>query len=469
MQKYLYLIWNKLKMWYNFIMTKTEKLKNYFKTTFSKNIFLICFGLAFLYFISGYLHILEITTSIIAIISFVFLPLQASCCIFFFMHNFLTSQIAWDLGYTITFIGFVLITMCRYIKGIKKNKYTYNIKIIISFSVALFISLFASIGNKIYGGALIYLIYLPLIYIMFLMRNEINLRQVIDYMLFGFVLSNVLALIGQILPNYGYYYGLSRYQALTDNPNYLSMRATFLFTYYFSLYFKKEISLFKALLIYAFCVLVTFATQSKTGIILLALFSLIFVVLYIKQDFKKNFKYLIIFIIAALIVILLCHKLILQVLQRFIPEDSNIISSLLTGRDEIWLMYWNECVKNPITILFGNGLISQEVYIPSQDITRTSHNLYLFLFYRFGLIGCIALGIGFFFMCKELSKNKPTFVSSLPLIWYLILSLVDNTFLSFNITFLPLALLYMFNNKNEDTKLPSNNNLQKTVKTKNEP
>lgn len=437
-------------------MTKKFELKNYLKTAFTNKLVLICLALSLVYFISGYLFYLEFVVSAIAIIAFIILPIQASFCILFFLHNFLTSGIAWDIGFTVTLVGFTIITLIKYIIGLKQKKYQLDLKVIICFSIAFLISLFASINQSLYNGAFLYLVYLPLIYLMFAMRKDLNIIQIVNYMLFGFLLSNCLALIGQILPSYGYYYGYTRYQAFTDNPNYLGMRAVFLAIFYFVLYFKKQCSLLNAILIYLFSAIVVFATQSKTSIILLALFTIIFIVLYIKQDFKTHIKHILVFLLVGIILCLACSKLIIQIVDRFIPDKSNLINSLLTGRDEIWLLYLQECVKNPITMLFGNGLLSQEVYIPSQKIVRTSHNLYLFLFYRFGIIGCIALGIGFYFMIKELTKNKTTFLSSLPLLWYLIVSFVDNTFLCFNITFLPLALLFMFNKTNKTISINEN-------------
>lgn len=430
------------------MLTVKTKLKDYFKSTFTNVVVLICFALAFIYFFSAYIPFAEIFVSVLAIIFFAILPIQSSFCILFFLHNFLTSKINWDIGFTITLIGFVVVMLIKYIIGVKQNKYNVNLKIIISFAVSLTIGLFASISHQIYNGALLYLVYLPLIYLMFEMRRDLNIVQIVNYMLFGFILSNCLALVGQIIPNYGYYYGYQRYQAFTDNPNYLGMRAVFFAIFYFVLYFKNQTSLLNAILIYLFSGIVTLATQSKTSLLLLAVFTIIFVVLYLKQDFKKHSIHILIFV-GILAVLCLCFsKMIVQIINRFIPDKTNVLSSLLTGRDEIWLMYWNECVKSPITVLFGNGLISQEVFIPSQNVTRTSHNLYLFLFYRFGLLGCIALGVGFFFLVKELAKTKTKFISSLPLLWYLIVSLVDNTFLCFNITFLPLSLLFMFEESN---------------------
>ena len=434
-------------------MTKKEKLKIYLTATFTNKIVLICLALSLIYFISGYFNNLELVVSATAIVCFAIMNIQASFCVLFFLHNFLTSGINWDVGFTVTLVGFTVITLIKYIIGVKQKKYNANLKVIICFVVALIIGLLASINQPLYNGAFLYLVYLPLIYLMFSMRKDLNLIQIVNYMLFGFILSNCLALIGQILPNYGYYYGYTRYQAFTDNPNYLGMRAVFLAIFYFVLYFQNKSSLINAILVYLFSAVVVFATQSKTSLILLALFTLIFVVMYLKKDFKKNLKYVLIFLIIGIVLCFICSKLLIQIIDRFVPDKNNILSSLLTGRDEIWLLYWSECVKNPITILFGNGLLSQEVFIPSQNIVRTSHNLYLFLFYRFGLIGCIALGVSFYFIIKELNKNKSSFTKSLPLVWFLVLSFVDNTFLCFNITFLPLALLFMFEMTNQnDTK-----------------
>ena len=428
-----------------------EKFSNYLKSTFTNKIVLICLALSTIYFVSGFFNFLEIVVSVIAIICFFFLSTQASLCILFFLHNFLQSGIIWDVGFTVTLVGFCIVTLIKYIIGIKKKKYKLNLKVLICFGIAFVVSMLASINHKIYDGALLYIVYLPLIYFMIEMREDLNITQLMNYMLFGFILSNFMAIVVDFLPNYSYFSALGkRYKALTDNPNGLGMRAVFIATFYISLYFKSGISFIKTLLIYLFCFVVTIATQSKTSLVLLMFFTLIFIILLLKKDFKKNIKFLAIFLIVGLIVCLLCNDMIEKVLVRFIPNKNNVVSSQLSGRDVIWKYYWIECVKHPITILFGNGLLSQEVVVHGGPVT--SHSLYLFLFYRFGIIGCLALAIGFYFIIKELRKNKSKFTYSLPLIWFLLESLVENTFFSFNITFLPLALLFMFENKNNIDK-----------------
>jgi len=428
-----------------------EKIANSLKSTFTNKIVLICLALSLIYFVSGFFNFLEIVVSAIAIICFFFLSTQSSLCILFFLHNFLQSGIVWDVGFTVTLVGFCAVTLIKYIIGLKKKKYKLNVKVIICFGVAFLISMLASINHKIYDGALLYIVYLPLIYFMIEMREDLDITQLMNYMLFGFILSNFMAIAVDYLPNYSYFSALGkRYKALTDNPNGLGMRAVFIAVFYISLHFKNGISFIKTLLIYLFCFVVTLATMSKTSLVLLMLFTVIFIFLLLKKDFKKNIKFFAIFLIVGLIVCLLCNDMIEKVLVRFIPNKDNVVSSQLSGRDVIWEYYWIECVKNPITILFGNGLLSQEVIMHGGPVT--SHSLYLFLFYRFGVIGCLLLAVGFYFIIKELSKNKTKFAYSLPLIWFLLESLVENTFFSFNITFILLALLFMFEKTTNSTK-----------------
>ena len=284
------------------------------------------------------------------------------------------------------------------------------------------------------------------------LKDEFNLVEIVNFMLLGFIIANAMSFISQQIPYNRLGHKEHRYQGFSDNSNYLGMRAVFLTTFYFVQHLRNELSLPKLVLIFGFCSIITLATQSKTSMLLLILFSLIFIVLLLKKDFKKNVKWVGLLILVGIIISFIFNDLILKIFARFIPDKNNIFNSLLTGRDEIWLMYFNEWSKSPFTILFGNGLLTQEVFIPSQNIARTSHSLYLFLLYRFGIIGCTAIGFGIFYLIKSITKHKVKFFTSLPLLWFLLVSLVDNTFLCFNITYLPIALLIMFNSNNNQEK-----------------
>lgn len=426
-----------------------SKFNNFTKKNSAQVAITLSLVFSFLYFLTGYWSWFEIAISSIAILAFLCLSIETSFCLLFFLHNFLTSTLVWDLGFTITLIGFCAIMLIKYILGVQNQRYKLNKTVIISFSIALIISLLASINKTVYNGAFLYLTYLPLIYLMISLKDEFNLMKVVNFMLFGFILANIMSFAVQYLPNYGLQFQTYRHQAFSDNPNYLAMRAMFLITFYFTMYFKGKISLLKLFVIFTFSSIIVVLTQSKSSLVLLGLFFIIFLILFLKKDFKKNVKWVGIFVLTLLLLAFILSNSLIEIVNRFIPDKNNIFNSLVTGRDEIWLMYFNECVKNPITILFGNGLLTSEVFIPSQNMARTSHSLYLFLFYRFGIIGCIALGVGFFYLIKKISNKKIHFYESIPLLWFLFISLVDNTFLCFNITFLPLAILLMFDSEHK--------------------
>ena len=125
-------------------------------------------------------------------------------------------------------------------------------------------------------------------------------------------------------------------------------------------------------------------------------------------------------------------------------KSNDFWRSLLTGRDEIWMCYLKEIFKNPFNFLFGHGLLAEEVYIPSQLQPRASHNLYIFLLYRFGFVGCVAMGLIIYYAFKKYAQNKPKFISYLPLIFLLIESLFDNTFKCYHFTYFAFAVMIMF-------------------------
>ena len=151
-------------------------------------------------------------------------------------------------------------------------------------------------------------------------------------------------------------------------------------------------------------------------------------------------------------------KLIVLIVNRFLEDFSanNFWNSLLTGRDEIWLCYLKAIFKNPFNFLFGYGLLAEEVFIPSQNITRASHNLYIFLLHRFGLVGCVALGLIIYYTFKTFVTNKPKLIAYLPLIYILIESLFDNTFKCYHFTYFAFAVMIMFmefkHKENTDTE-----------------
>ena len=179
---------------------------------------------------------------------------------------------------------------------------------------------------------------------------------------------------------------------------------------------------------------------------MLALITLLFVIYYLKQDFKKNIKVVGIFFLIILIVGLIGFKFILKLFDRFASDfnSGNFWNSLLTGRDDIWKAYISACFENPFKCLFGHGILAEEVFIPAQQITRASHNLYIFMLYRFGIVGCIVIAIFIYKILKQTLIEKPSLFAWLPLIYILIESLFDNTFKCYHFTYFLFAVMVLF-------------------------
>ena len=425
----------------------TLKIKNKLLELKANKTFLACCLMTIIYLISGYCKWLEILMSVCTLVFMSILPLQSSFCIFTFSHCFTLSNIGYDSCFMVTLIGYCIILLVKYIIGVRKKQYTFHKKIVLGLSWFLAISMTISLFNGLYRGAWLYLTYIPLFYLIFAMKNEFDIVQGMNYMLGGFIASVCLSLLTLIFPYFQYepiFEG--RFRAFINNTNYMYMRALFLLSFYMYRYLVHELSNLKFVSVFLFCSLSCLATLSKTGIGMLALITLLFVIYYLKQDFKKNIKVVGIFFLIILIVGLIGFKFILKLFDRFASDfnSGNFWNSLLTGRDDIWKAYISACFENPFKCLFGHGILAEEVFIPAQQITRASHNLYIFMLYRFGIVGCIVIAIFIYKILKQTLIEKPSLFAWLPLIYILIESLFDNTFKCYHFTYFLFAVMVLF-------------------------
>lgn len=445
-------------------MTIKQKTKDLFNAVRTNQTILVCILLTFIYMLSGYCKWIEIAVSVCAIVFLAILPLQKAFCIFAYLHCFTLSNIGYDSCFMVTLIGFCIILLVKYCIGLKKGTYKFHKSITYTISLLMLFSIIISIPQKLYSGAWLYLTYFPFFYFMLAMRKEFNIAEAMNYMFGGLVASAMLAIVALVLPAYQYYpFMEGRFIALINHPNYLYMRALFILCYYMYRYLSNNLSHLKFASCYLICAILTLATISKTGIAMLALITIAFVVLYLKDDFKSRIKVVGIFLIVVAVISLISIRFIISVFKRFADVDGNVINSLLTGRGDIWVDYLKACVRNPFVLLFGNGLLTQECFIVAQGRTRASHNLYIFLLYRFGIVGCIVLGYIAYKFIKILNCNKPKFIAYIPLLYLLIESMCDNTFKCYNFTYFAFAFMILFMNCKEKT-IPNNIVVEKTKK-----
>ncbi len=433
-------------------MTLNSKIKNKFNRLINNKTFMTCALLTVVYLISGYWKWLEIGVTAIALIFFILQPVQKSFCVYMYLHSFTLSNIGYESCLIGTTICFSLVLLIKYIIGVKHKTYPIYKQLIIIMSSFILVSVLISLPNKFYAGAWMYLTYFPLFYLFFAMRKDFEINQAIKYMMSGVFITCGLSLIFHFVPKFQYNttkYG-NRFVAFSNHPNSLYIRALFGLTYYMYCLLNNKLPLWKFILIYLFSAVIILLTLSKMGIAMLCLMTFITVIIYLKQDFKKRIKYVGIFATILLIIALICHKQISSIFQRIFLGDAffknNKLNSLTTGRNDIWSDYFKQCIKTPFTLLFGNGLLTQEVFIYAQYEIRSPHSLYLFLLYRFGIVGILVLAYIVYLFLKLLNKEKPSLISYIPLIMFLLVSLVSNTMKSYNFTYIILSAQILFEN-----------------------
>lgn len=421
-------------------------IKEKFNSIVSNRTIMACALLSIIYLTSGFWRWLEIGVCVCALVFFIILPLAGSLCVFMFLHSFTLSYIVYDSLYVATFILYFFVLLVKYIIGVKKHIYTFNKKIVALILGFIVISTAIGFGFRTYIGAWLYLGYLPLAYLLFSMRKDFSIHSGFNYMFGGIIATSLLALVFMHVPNFQYsVYHSSRFMAFTNCTNYLYMRAMVILCYYMYMYLNKKLSLPKFAVIYIICALITLSTLSKTGLGVLVLFTLIFIALWLKQDFKKNLKYVMIFLSIVILLALIFYDVIYKTINRYLIafNSDNFINKLLSGRDTIWKVYLDKCTANPFRMLFGYGLLTEELATFSSVKTYAPHNLYIFMLYRFGIVGIIAFIYIAIVFAKHFFTGKPKFIAYLPLVFMLVESLFDNTFKSYNFTYFVFAIMVL--------------------------
>ena len=155
-------------------------------------------------------------------------------------------------------------------------------------------------------------------------------------------------------------------------------------------------------------------------------------------------------VLLALLAVVICNKFIMAIFYRFMNDfnSNNLVSSLFTGRNEIWSIYLDKIFSSPIKALFGHGLLRKQLFVgdPYGFGNTETHNFYVWLLYRFGIIGSVFLGYIVYLIIKAINKEKPQFIAYFPLIFVLIESLFDNTMKCYHITYFFFAFMILFMN-----------------------
>ena len=184
------------------------------------------------------------------------------------------------------------------------------------------------------------------------------------------------------------------------NTNDLAIMAVVCVALLFLMINKRLINFTVGLLGCVYFVIVILLTKSRTGLITLVLFILIYTC-YILLKEKKIFKTLV-FIILVIITCITIVNFLPNVLDGIVSRFLNQ-SDITNGRNEINLTYFEEWISNLWCFIFGYGI---NTYPEVSNMSISAHNAFVDVFMSVGFIGLISTVIFDYRLAKACIKKQ---------------------------------------------------------------
>ena len=337
------------------------------------------------------------------------------------------------LFYIVSLIIGVLVIILKYIIDLAKKRRKF---FVFPFVLTTFIALVFSLINYGYDtigleqGALVVVI-LYVIYFVFVYRDKININKCFKHLVYGIAVSLVLGLIVMLFQEH-YAYQMfhfdgtySRLKLFSYHQNHLAMHACFAISYFIYLILNRKYVLWFNVVCLVGCLIVGLLTLSKAFILMMVIFFLYFA-LYLVCKYKwKSLKVIVPVLVVMAIFAFAFKSFVFKIFDRFLAYNTknSFINRITTGRSAIWYHYLKEITSSIPKMLFGVGLFGKEL------ISIGCHNVLLFIVYRMGVVGLIALGL-LAYSYYKLSGAKFSFKLRhiLPFATYFILSFNEMIF-----------------------------------------
>lgn len=227
--------------------------------------------------------------------------------------------------------------------------------------------------------------------------------------IWGIFLSSVIAYLGASYFNFssyiiekslGYSYGfgyIARFSALDSDPNYYSINLIIALLLAVILYMNQDSGLVKTLIYFLMITPFVILTFSKSALLMFVFPVLL--LLYVNFKGKRMAPFLIIiplFLLATYIVISNSSQAKDIILARFSSGGARDLSSLTTGRSNIWAIYFDYMLEKPYRIIFGSGIGAKWVE------GHAAHNTFVEALYHIGIIGCIMLLSAYRYILRDI-------------------------------------------------------------------
>lgn len=410
-------------------------MKEKLKSILNNKLVVLSLIYALLFVVGGFCKYLEVLMIPYLIFAFIYLDIENDFYLFLITQIFYVSRLLVRPSIVAQGI-YIAVLFVKFIIGCKNGKYQLYKKLLIWIGAFTVYGIFVSLFHKMAVYSLSYLMYLPFFYIVFATRKEYDVKKIFRILTYTIFLTSVLSLVTLLKPCYNFeclkHEGTTiRFKAFFGSANTLYMVCLLALTGMSYLFFKRKIGLLEYAVDYALLGILTLLTLSKAGIATLGVLTIINIVLYLRMDFKHHWWHILLILVGCGLCALVFRSFVIRVLERYLKnfDEDNIWNSLFTGRIDIWKDYLKAIFSSGWTVLFGHGILSKYVYCFAQGEDRAQHNLYIFLMYKFGIVGCILLALIIREFIIASNKRAPKFINYLPLIYFLILGMCDNAFM----------------------------------------
>lgn len=182
---------------------------------------------------------------------------------------------------------------------------------------------------------------------------------------------------------------LTRFKGLYGDPNYYTIGMIVCLCLLLVLYYRNELRLAALFLWTVPIVYFLIMTYSKSALLMLA-----FVLVYLFYILLKKKRYALFacVLMGVGIVLILTFSGKIEALNVILSRlnasdfaDNADINSITTGRFDLWKSYFKYMVKDPIIMLFGEGISASLVN------GRAAHNSYFDMWYFLGAVGTVLL------------------------------------------------------------------------------
>lgn len=229
----------------------------------------------------------------------------------------------------------------------------------------------------------------------FTMLREVTESDEYDYLhvlyafCFGIIISSALGAFRDYLPiiktfsmDTTYKVGVDEYAArfvgLGGNPNYYTMDVSVALGCLVTTICTEKM---RPIYVLLFVVLSIFGLMSvsKSFLVVLVVMIVILLLNSLRRGGTTFFKLAIVLVIAGALILTFAEDAVSTYIVRLNKDSTGDLSSVTTGRSDLWISYIKAMLQSFRTLFFGAGL--------GEMLEKGSHNTYIEMVYHIGLIG----------------------------------------------------------------------------------